>query len=154
VTAVTVYLVQHGQAKAEDEDPQRPLTDRGAEDVAWVAHRAIDRFGVHPRRIVHSGKTRAGQTADIWGRLIDVDAEEVDGLAPNDDPATWARQLADEPDDVLVVGHLPHLARLASLLAIGDAGRPLNGFRQGGLVAMEHTDAGWIVALLLPPPAS
>ena len=53
--AVVVYLVQHGQAEAEDEDPQRPLTDRGADDAAWVAHWAIDRFGVqtnprHPLR--------------------------------------------------------------------------------------------------------
>ena len=28
-----LYLVQHGEAKPEEEDPERPLTDRGASDV-------------------------------------------------------------------------------------------------------------------------
>lgn len=154
VTAVMVYLVQHGQAKPADEDPQRPLTARGADDVTWVAHWAVDRFGVRPSRVIHSGKTRSRQTAQIWARLIGVHADEGDSLAPNDDPTTWARRLADEPDDVMVVGHLPHLAKLASLLLTGDPDRQLIGFHQGGLVALEHTDTGWGVALLLPPPTT
>jgi phosphohistidine phosphatase len=153
VTAVTVYLVQHGQATPEDEDPQRSLTDRGADDVSWVAHWAIDRFGVRPDRVVHSGKTRSRQTADIWGRLVDVDPEEGDDLAPNDDPTMWAGRLAAETGDVMVVGHLPHLARLAGMLLTGDPDRQLVRFQQGGLVALEHTEAGWIVALLVPPAA-
>jgi phosphohistidine phosphatase len=150
MTAVAVYLVQHGQAKPEDEDPQRPLTDRGADDVAWVAHWAIDRFGVRPSRVIHSGKTRSRQTADIWARLVGVDAEQADGLAPNDDPATWVGRLTAETSDVMLVGHLPHLGKLASVLLTGDPERPLIGFQQGGLVAFEHTDAGWVVTLLLP----
>ena len=153
VTAVMVYLVQHGQAKREDEDPQRPLTDRGADDVAWVAHWAIDRFGVRPSRVVHSGKTRSRQTAEIWGRLVDVNPEQGEALAPNDDPTTWARRVAEATGDVMLVGHLPHLARLASLLLTGEPDRQLIGFQQGGLIALEHRDAAWIVALLLPPSA-
>ena len=35
-----LYLVRHGQAKGQDEDPQRPLTDRGADDVTRVARLA------------------------------------------------------------------------------------------------------------------
>ena len=31
-----LYLVQHGEAKSEEEDPDRPLTDRGASDVRRV----------------------------------------------------------------------------------------------------------------------
>ena len=148
-----VYLVQHGQAKGDDEDPQRPLTDRGADDVAWVAHWAIDRFGVRPRRIVHSGKTRSRQTAEIWGRLVDVNPEQGDALAPNDDPTTWARLLADATDDVMLVGHLPNLATLTSLLLTDEPERQFIGFQQGGVVALEHRDAAWIVALMLPPAA-
>jgi phosphohistidine phosphatase len=154
VTAVMVYLVQHGQAKPTDEDPQRPLTDRGADDVTWVAHWAVDRFGVRPRRIIHSGKTRSRQTAQLWVRLVGVDADAGDSLAPNDDPTTWARRLADETADVMVVGHLPHLAKLASVLLTGDPDRQFIGFQQGGLVALEHTDTGWVLALLLPPPTA
>ena len=32
-----LYLVQHAEAKSKAEDPQRPLTEHGIEDVARVA---------------------------------------------------------------------------------------------------------------------
>ena len=148
---VQLSLVQHGQAKTEDEDPDRPLTDQGVEDVASVAHHAVAQLGVRPRRVLHSGKTRARQTAEAWGRLLDADVEPADALAPNDDPTIWLERLRSEPDDVMLVGHLPHLARLASLLLIGAADRPVVRFRQGGLVALERTDTGWVVSVVLPP---
>src|SRR3989454_7116617 len=47
------YLVQHGEAKPEQEDPARPLTDRGRRDVERVAH-AAGRSGVSVAEIVRS----------------------------------------------------------------------------------------------------
>ena len=96
------------------------------------------------------GKTRSRQTAEIWGRLVDVNPEQGDALAPNDDPTTWARLLAEATGEVMLVGHLPHLAKLAGLLLTGEQDRQLIGFQPGALVAMEHRDAAWIVDLLLP----
>jgi phosphohistidine phosphatase len=148
---VRLYLVQHGRAKTEDEDPERPLTDRGVDDVGRVARHAVETFGVRPRRVVHSGKTRARETAELWGALLDAGAEETEALAPNDDPTVWARRLVAEADDVMLVGHLPHLARLAGLLLTGVADQPVVGFRPGGLVRLEQTDTGWVVSLVLPP---
>jgi phosphohistidine phosphatase len=149
-----LYLVQHGLAEREDVDPQRPLTDGGAGDVARVARLAVDRLDTRPGRVIHSGKTRARQTAEIWGGLVDVDADEGDGLAPNDDPTTWVRRVTAETGDLMLVGHLPHLASLASVLLTGDPDRQLIEFQQGGLVALERTDAGWVITLLLPPSAT
>ena len=146
-----LYLVQHGQAKTEEEDPERPLTDQGVDDASGVARRAVDDLGVRPARLLHSGKTRARQTADIWGGLLGAAVEEVDALAPNDDPTTWQAQVAAEADDLLLVGHLPHLARLAGLLLTGRADTPVVRFRQGGLVGLERTDGGWVVSVVLPP---
>ena len=54
----------------------------------------------------------------------------------------------------MVVGHMPHLGKLASLLLTGHGDRQLIGFQQGGLVAVEQTDTGWVVALVLPPSAT
>ena len=121
--------------------------------MAWVAHWAIDRFGVRPSRIVHSGKARSRQTAEIWGRLVDVNPEQGDALAPNDDPTTWARLLAEATGDVMLVRHVPRLAKLASVLLTGEPDRQLIGFQQGGLVGLKHRDAAWIVALMLAPSA-
>ncbi len=36
----------HGQAKTNDEDPERPLTDLGVDDVARVARHAVEKLGV------------------------------------------------------------------------------------------------------------
>ncbi len=53
----------------------------------------------------------------------------------------------------MLVGHLPHLARLAAHLLTGDSDHPVVRFRPGGLVALEPADAGWLVSLVLPPEA-
>ncbi|HDD66024.1 MAG TPA: phosphohistidine phosphatase SixA, partial [Nitrososphaeria archaeon] len=61
-----VYLVQHGEAKREEEDPARPLTEEGKREVEDVA-RFLAELGVRVDRILHSGKLRAAQTANILG---------------------------------------------------------------------------------------
>jgi phosphohistidine phosphatase len=151
---VRLYLVQHGQAKPESEDADRPLTAEGIDVVGRVARHAIDKLGVQVARIVHSGKTRARQTAEIWGGLLATDVEQADELAPNDDPTVWAARLNAQWDDLMLVGHLPHLARLAGLLLTGDSDHGVIRFQQGGLVALDHTDAGWAVSVVLPPESA
>jgi phosphohistidine phosphatase len=146
-----LYLVQHGEAKAEEEDPARPLTDRGASDVRRVAHLAAEALSVTAERVVHSGKTRARQTAEIWGKVLGVPVAEAEGLAPLDDPSVWEARLATEQQDLMLVGHLPHLASLAGLLLVGDRERPVVAFRQGGLVGLEQGPGGWSMWLVLPP---
>jgi phosphohistidine phosphatase len=146
-----LYLVQHGQAKTETEDPERLLTDQGVDDVARVAHHAVVQLGARPTRVVHSGKTRARQTAEVWGGLLNADVEQADALAPNDDPAIWVERLEAEADDLMLVGHLPHLDRLAGLLLTGASDHSVIRFRQGGLVVLQRTDTGWEVSVVLPP---
>jgi len=146
-----LYLVQHGQAKTDDEDPERRLTDEGAEDVARVARYAVEQLGVRVARVIHSGKARARQTAEAWGGLLGADVQQDDALAPNDDPATWLDRLGAEMDDLMLVGHLPHLDRLAGSLLTGGPERSLIRFRQGGLVGLERTDSGWVISIALPP---
>jgi phosphohistidine phosphatase len=148
-----LYLVQHGEAKSEEEDPERPLTARGARDVRWVANLAVEIRAVGAVRVLHSGKTRARQTAEIWGGALGVPVIEETGLAPLDDPSIWAARLATEQQDLMLVGHLPHLASLAGLLLASDPERPLVTFRQGALVCFERDQARWSIWLLLPPLA-
>ena len=53
MTDLRLYLIQHGEAKREEEDHLRPLTDRGREEVEGVAS-----VGVSVDEVVHSGKLR------------------------------------------------------------------------------------------------
>src|SRR5438046_8515185 len=105
-------LGRHGEANSEDVDPERHLSGRGADEVRRIATDAVSHSGVRPERVVHSGKARARETAEIWSGLLGADMAEADGLAPNDDPSIWAARFESEADDVVVVGHLPHLERL------------------------------------------
>ena len=145
-----VFLVRHGEAEREEVDPERHLTDRGAEEVKRIATHAVEQLGVRPPRIVHSGKARARQTAEIWAGLVGAGVAEADGLAPNDDPSLWATRLQGEGDDLMLVGHLPHLERLAGLLVTGDSEQAVAGFPAGGMVGLERTDGVWEVSVVRP----
>src|SRR5579864_1893885 len=101
--------MQHGEAIWEEHDPARPLTEKGRADTKRVVQYAVERAGVHVRRIVHSGKLRARQTAEAWREYLPaVTITEEEGLDPKASPEIWRERLAREPDDVLIVGHLPH----------------------------------------------
>jgi phosphohistidine phosphatase len=150
---VELYLVQHGEAKPEEQDPARPLTDRGREDAARVA-RAAARSGLRVTAIHHSGKLRARQTAEILAAELKPEkgVSQLDGLAPNDDPHLAERVALRQSAPVLLVGHLPHLSRLASLLLVGDPSREIIAFRMGGMVCLDRGDEGlWRLRWALVP---
>jgi len=147
-----VYLVQHGLAKDQSEDAERPLSDQGREDVTRTAGFLSLFEKPQPSKIVHSGKLRAEQTAEMfsqaWGGLP---VERAIDLAPNADPGVWSAHLASMNDDVMLVGHLPHLQRLAGLLICGDAQRQAITFRNAGVVCLKRGESGWAVLWQIHP---
>ena len=136
-----VYLVQHAESKSEQEDPSRSLSAKGMHDVKKVASFA-SQCNLKIHMIFHSSKLRAKQTAEVLSEHLDPakGVSEVDGLAPLDDPAIWAQRLKDIPEDVILVGHLPHLDKLASLLLCGDKDKNIISFKMAGIVCLERTD--------------
>ena len=150
---MTLYLVQHGAAVPEQEDPERPLNARGADDVERLAG-LLAHLGITVARVLHSGKTRAEQTAaKLATAVLDRgEPETATGLKPKDDPALLAERLAGLSEDWLLVSHQPLLGRLISLLVTGDSERPLVVFQPGTLAALEpDADGGWRIGLVLPP---
>lgn len=148
-----LYLVQHAEAKKEEEDPSRPLSERGLKEITRTAS-FVSRLGIHVERIVHSKKLRAEQTAKILFETIkDVrHISQEEGLAPLDDPGIWSEKLDTVTDDMLLVGHLPHLASLASLLLCGDTMRPVIAFRMAGVVCLERDEkSSWSVRWMVTP---
>ena len=65
---MTLFLVQHGEAKPETE-LERSLTDEAAETVERMADWAA-RKGITVDEIRHSGKRRAEQTATIFAKKL------------------------------------------------------------------------------------
>ena len=64
-----IYLVQHGEAKKENEDPLRPLTEEGIKNAEKVAS-YLAKLNLKIKKIFHSGKLRAKQTAEIYGKIF------------------------------------------------------------------------------------
>lgn len=148
-----LYLVQHGLAKSEEEDPERHLSNKGISESEMVAGRLAS-LHIGADSIFHSPKLRARETALIFaGQLKPLAvASERDGLAPKDDPAIWDEHLQGEKGDVMLVGHLPHLARLASFLLCGDSEREMVRFKNSGVLCLERgDDSSWSVSWMLVP---
>jgi len=148
-----LYLVQHGQATSKDEDPARPLTESGREGVAWAARFAAT-AGVKPVVVYHSGKLRARQTAEILAFELGVrEAPKVlQGLSPNDDPTAVAGMLDSLDSPAMLVGHLPHLSGLCSLLVVSDPQLQVVRFRTGSIVGLAKDESGtWGVNWMLTP---
>jgi len=148
-----LYLVQHGLAKSEGEDPERPLSDEGIYQSEKVAAHLAS-LGIEVDSIFHSPKLRAKETALIFVRQLKPSglAVQRDGLAPKDDPAIWKERLKDEKGDVMLVGHLPHLARFASLLLCGESNRDIISFKNSAALCLERgDDSSWTVSWMLVP---
>ena len=151
---MNVYLVQHAQAKSEQEDPERPLSEKGWSDIKKVAAFVAKKGNISVKDIFHSGKTRAQQTAEVLAEQLNpsMGISETDGLKPLDDPSTWADRLAAKTEDIMLVGHLPHLSKLAALLLCQDAEKEVVEFRMGGIVCLGREESGsWSIRWMITP---
>jgi phosphohistidine phosphatase len=139
-------------AKDKSEDAERSLSAQGREDVIRCAGFLSLSEKPEPSRIVHSGKLRALQTAEIfaeaWGG---ISVSAMPDLSPNDDPGIWSAHLASMDKDVMLVGHLPYLQRLAGLLICGDVEREAVRFCNGGVLCLERGQTGWSVLWQINP---
>jgi phosphohistidine phosphatase len=148
-----VYLMQHGKPVPKEEDPDRPLSDKGKDEVERMSE-FLSKSGVKVQEAFHSGKTRARQTAEIMLSQLnpEVKAQERPGLSPLDDVKEIASHIKDTDKDLLIAGHLPHLGKLASLLIVGDEAVPTASFQQGGVACLKKDEKGhWSVAWMVVP---
>ncbi|MBI3415364.1 MAG: phosphohistidine phosphatase SixA [Verrucomicrobia bacterium] len=139
------YLLRH--AKAEDlgardtrRDSGRVLVPAGVKRMRRAAKgmRALDlRFDV----ILSSPFRRARETAEIVADVFKATKKlrNVAALEPENDPEDildYLRQFERATDDVLLVGHEPHLSRLVAALVAGGGAISLN-FKKAGLCKLR-----------------
>jgi phosphohistidine phosphatase len=148
-----LYLVQHAEAKSKEEDPARDLTEKGRQDILRVAN-YVENLNLAVSHIFHSGKARAASTAQTLASSLKPPkgVSDTTGLAPLDDPQIWAERLATMAEDIVLVGHLPHLARLAAQLLTGDKENSVIHFKMGGMVCLRREEGGqWAVEWMIFP---
>jgi phosphohistidine phosphatase len=138
-----LYLMQHGQAVPETENPEQPLSREGVAQIQASAA-AMKRLDLAYDLIVCSPKKRSRQSAALVAEGVNypysdiVETDAVKPAAPADDTVSFLRQ-NPTCTSVLIAGHLPSLARIASLLLGGDAPVRLR-FENGGLCRLDTAD--------------
>lgn len=148
-----VYLMQHGKPIPKEENPERPLSVAGKKDVGRISE-FLKRCGTKIDECVHSGKLRAKETAEIMvsGLNPEIKAKEMPGLAPLDDVQETVQYIKSRDRDIMIVGHLPHLAKLSSILVADRESNPVVKFQQGGIVCLERGEGGnWMIDWMLVP---
>ena len=149
-----VYLVQHAQAKHEKDDPERHLSEKGREDIKKVAEFIAKKGDITVTGILHSGKTRARQTAEVLAEYLKPSngISETDGLNPMDDPSIWAARIADITEDIMLVGHLPQLSRLAAILLCWDTTKDVVEFETGSIICLwTEKYKSWCIRWMVTP---
>ena len=117
-----IYLLRHGSAvdigeRGVGTDEERMLTKEGRESTAMVLRRL--RKVCKPQQIWTSPLVRARETAEIAHEILRLQPEVamLDHLRPGTDPAVVLRWLKTRTEDALMlVGHLPDLAILGTML--------------------------------------
>lgn len=150
---MALYLVQHGKSLPKDVDPDQGLSQEGKSEVAHIADIAKG-YAVKVSQIAHSEKTRARQTADIIAAALEPEqgVHERRGLMPLDDVIVFS-EIIDSSEALMLVGHLPFMARLTSYLITASIDTPVFKFQNGGILCLDKdSDTGsWVIKWALMP---
>ena len=147
-----LYLVRHGQPNPEETDPEKGLSDVGKNEISKLAE-SIKHLNINSAEIWHSGKARAEQTAGILTTSVNSSQGLVEktGLKPNDPVDSIAIEIVAVNSDLMLVGHLPFMSKLASLLLAGDKSRCSIDFNTGGFACFEYNKGRWSLNWLVHP---
>lgn len=147
-----LYLVQHAEALSKEIDPDRPLSDKGLADAAKMA-KFLQGAGVSVDEVVHSGKTRAEQTATLLAIALCSSQMivKMDGLKPNDSTDHLLHAAETAGGDLMAVGHLPFMAKMAARCLSGAEDGLAVAFEPGAVVCLERTDSGWTLNWMQRP---
>ena len=156
---MVLYLVQHGLCHNTEVDPLRGLSPEGLQTTQRIAGVA-KHYTVRVDRIIHSGKERARQTAKVFEEFLHPaqGVVEVAGIAPLDAVQSFASSL--DPDaHLMVVGHLPFLQNLVSLLTTGNEYNRVYQFQNSGIACLdaelgEDGELDWYIKWTLNPVIS
>ncbi len=148
-----LFLVQHGKSLPKDKDLEQGLSDEGIAEVNHIAEVAGG-YGIKVAAIKHSSKKRTLQTADIMASVLKPEKGimEIPGLKPLDDVSIIAPALTKQ-ENIMLVGHLPHLERLTAYLITGMAEKTVIKFQNGGIVCLARNpdNQAWLIKWSLMP---
>lgn len=151
-----LYLVQHADAVPKDEDPRRPLSGKGLEDAVKVAA-FLHGADVLVDELVHSGKLRAEQTANVLSKTVWLGRTPppMAGLEPKAPTDHLYNAAMIAGGDLMAVGHRPFMDRLAARCLTGAEDGARIAFEPGSVLCLERVDGddgtSWALAWFVRP---
>ena len=148
-----LYLVRHGEASNELANPTQVLTENGLRDVKKVAS-YLAGLNLPLDIIFHSRKVRAKQTAVVFADILKPEEgiQETDHLNPLDDPSEWEHILQESNKDIMLVGHLPYMAKLFSKLVCGFMDDGMVTFKNASAACLKREyDGTWLLQWMIGP---
>jgi phosphohistidine phosphatase len=134
---MALYIVQHGKNLPKTEDPEKGLSPEGKRETERIATVAKG-YNVKVSKIIHSGKKRARETAEIFSSILSPanSLNKRDGMNPLDDVKDFVDQLTLD-QNIMLVGHLPFLERLTGLLVCGNPDQMVFKLQNSGILCLD-----------------
>lgn len=152
--SIRLVLVHHGEAVPEEIDPLRPLTPAGRADIESLGQ-FLATSGVEVPRIIHSGKLRAADSAQILADKLggNVPVEAMERISPKDTPVWLTEEVAQWTEGALIVSHTPFLSRFVSRLLFGVEQPYVLQFTPGTTACLARRPASkaWTLDWILRP---
>ncbi len=148
-----LYLVRHGAPVPAEVNPERPLSEKGAAEVKKTAL-FLKEAGVVAETIFHSTKRRARETAEILTQTINPQTAllEKQGLAPNDSVDAILPDIrAAGESSLMIVGHLPFLAKLAGRLILSAEDKEVVVFQPASVLLLAGDNENWQIRWFITP---
>jgi phosphohistidine phosphatase len=145
-----LYLIQHGLALPKEKNPERPLSTQGEAQTQRTADYLMSR-SIKVDGIWHSKKLRAVQTAEIIAETISCKKIQArNDMNPLDPVKKISKDISASKMDLLIIGHLPFLQKLAGLLLTGSEESEIIAFKNAGVVSLDYEEK-WIIDWLVSP---
>ncbi len=160
-----LWIIRHAQALPGSDDFSRELSPHGRAQAEALGRFLRNQNIAPPDLLWHSPLVRARQTTETllksaaWSPKI----ESNDNLTPDDDPAQIVTEIENQispTSSLALIGHNPHLTRLASLLILGDSEAEAFQMETATCLCLENRPhftgtrgqfRRWSVAWMLPP---
>lgn len=135
-----IYLMQHGPALPKEQDPEEGLGPEGKERI-HASGQALKKMGVTFDAVLSSPKKRSKETAAIVAEQVGfpleriIETRDVKAMAPPEDTVQALSEVSGA-QRVLIAGHLPSVAEVASFL-LTEGSKAAVQFEMGGCCCID-----------------
>ena len=138
-----IYLMQHGPALPKEQDPEEGLSPEGKERI-HASGQALKKMAITFDVILSSPKKRSKETAAIVAEEVGfpvgkiIETTNVKAMTPPDETVQALSELSGA-ERVLIAGHLPSVAEVASSL-LTEGSKAAVQFEMGGCCRIDVED--------------